>query len=107
MPLTADVVCVCVCVNLVCMCVHGPPVSIARKDKVSSATKGLNPLVCNFGDVKLGGTCMIAVTLHNYSPATAYFQFQVRVPPPCVCVCVCVCVCLPSLCCCVCVRNLL
>ena len=52
-------------------------VSIARKDRVGTTTKGLNPLVCNFGDVKLGDTCMHAVTLHNHSNAVAFYQFQV------------------------------
>jgi hypothetical protein len=68
---------VCVSVFFIWDSCAGGAVTVARKDRAGAATKGLNPLVCNFGDVKIGSSCMHAVTLHNHSNSTAFYQFQV------------------------------
>jgi hypothetical protein len=82
--------------------VCAPAVTLSRKDRVGSATTGLNPRVLNFGDVRVGGTVMLVVTLHNHTPQSAFYQFQVRrrrsrwarwIVNACCCCCCCCCCC--------------
>jgi hypothetical protein len=48
-----------------------------KKERLSSST-AVHPLILNFGDVKVGTTNMLSISLRNYSPIPARYQFQVR-----------------------------